>query len=153
MQMRPRACPLPLPHYFLLFQDYALGNVGTPNDICVTEAMLFPTGWMGSGPPGAALGRSTRGSPHSMGSLAASVAERWAFRKAQEATQQSITFFRSSDSIKKHVDRLRKQPHQHSDCMHELLGLLLSPFSLSAAAANTNSVCCGMRLAFLCSWA
>lgn len=85
-----RTCAVP--------QDYALGNTGTTNDICVTESMVFPSVIADNG---------TETSPaQSLGALAASAVERWALRKVHEVVHESVTLFHDTEAIKMHAKKL-----------------------------------------------
>lgn len=79
-------------------QDYALGNTGTTNDICVTESMVFPS---------VIADKGAETSPaQSLGALAASAVERWALRKAHEVVHESVTLFHDNEAIRMHVKKL-----------------------------------------------
>ncbi|KAL8450187.1 hypothetical protein Emag_003341 [Eimeria magna] len=78
--------------------DYTLRNVGTPQDVCMTDAMVLPTGGLGF--------REGVGPTQSLGAFAASVVERWALRRAHEAVHPAVTLFRGDDTIKKYAAQL-----------------------------------------------
>ncbi|OEH76749.1 formin related protein [Cyclospora cayetanensis] len=90
-------------HFHDIQTDYILGNRGTKNDICITDAMVLPTGG-DSYTPG-------EGPPQSLAALAASAVERWSLRKMHEATHGTVTLFRDNNTIEQHVQRLLTKHH------------------------------------------
>lgn len=79
--------------------------MGTPQDICVTEAHVLPTQIIsfpaGEGPSG------------TLSAFAASTLKRWAFKKAREAVIPLVTLFPDNASIEKYVHELCKPPLYH----------------------------------------
>ncbi|KAL8444496.1 hypothetical protein Emed_006193 [Eimeria media] len=78
--------------------DYTLRNIGTPQDVCTTDAMVLPTGGLGF--------REGVGPTQSLGAFAASVVERWALRRAHDAIQPAVTLFRNDETIKQYATQL-----------------------------------------------
>ncbi|KAL8269561.1 hypothetical protein Esti_006527 [Eimeria stiedai] len=81
--------------------DYTLRNVGTPQNVCITDTMVFPTGGLSF--------REGAGPTQSLGALATSAVERWALRRAHEAVQPAVTLFRDDETIKEYAAQLLKR--------------------------------------------
>lgn len=75
-------------------------NAGTDQNICVTEAMLVPSG--GVSP------RSGEGPSQSLGALVASAVRRWALGKLHDASAHGVTIFTDENALKTYISGIRK---------------------------------------------